>query len=712
MLVIFQFRRPCFTFLLLITAILNECGRTTVVARTWPRMKSYGKIYEKKSLFSANTTTSTAATITPLPETGEGNSLNVINSRTSLSDYKLLNRSTSGRNARCNTRITDNDLRSSYSHPSEGKGEQKQAGNGKWTNENNCIAGPFHFEKDVNESVYKKLCPSPNGIFSVPGTCNLYVECSDGQFTLNKCDPDEPNFDEGHGKCSKTKPKPSCSDDLGNEIEKLSLSEILRRIILFISRIATFARSSSRQLTVDEHQTGEETRLIPSIQSLDDHSDFTSSTTKPVSSNPTNLRNINDQLENMCKSPSSTHGIHPHPKFCSKFIQCGAPGTFYLKSCGPGTVFNSKLSICDWPSNVPHCVLSTDGTYITATGQAVGNELLRRRKRSASPVSHIIAEDNVHFPLSHKSLMTRKKRDVESSSSSSKEKCDSENYITPDPIQCNKYRICSNGRFVSVTCGEGTLFNPLKSVCDFADDVDCKSRRQDFGTYGCETGDAYQAPHPDSCNKFVECENGILAIKTCPPGTLYERDEARCEHAYRVTCRKPISLEHDVDVNFFRDSESREKSNSSEQHHHQHKRSIPIYWRASRSSNFADNDNKLNLACEFNYIAPHPTICNRFVECENKRIFIKTCGPGTAYNPILGQCDWPSNIREPDENHCTKYRICKGSLYQSASCGNNQVFHPDQRKCVSASMYLCPNAITTTTPSEPDYYSGITPPPA
>ncbi|ODN06523.1 putative chitinase 3 [Orchesella cincta] len=655
--------QPCFAVLLLITVILNECGRTTVVARTWPRIKSYGKIYEKKSFFGDNTTTTTSTPATT-PKIGERNSLSEINSGASpLGDYKVRNGSVS----KCN-------LHDSH-YPDDGK----------WTNENNCIVGPFYAVKDVNESVYKKLCPSENGIFSVPGTCNLYVECRNGLFTLNQCDQDEPHFDDGLGRCSEMKGNALCSNDLGHEIEKLTLTDILRHIILFISRLATLPRSSS-QGPADDH-IGEETQLVPAIQTLEQHPNLDTKSSTSL--------NVNEQLENMCKSSSTSsasHGLHPHPILCAKYIQCGAPGTYFLKSCGPGTVFNSELSICDWPSNVPHCSLSSDGSYIISNGQIAGNELVRRRKRSASS---IVANDNVHFPLSHKSLMTRKKR-----ASSTKEKCDGET-ITPDPVHCNKYRICSNGYFISVSCGEGTLFNPLKKVCDFADDVDCQSREQDFGTYGCESGDAYQAPHPDSCNKFVECENGILAIKTCPPGTLYGRDEARCEHAFRVTCRKPVSLEHDLDVNFFRSGAVADNANSSQHHHH--KRSLSL--RSSRNSNAPDNDNKLRLACEFNYIAPHPTICTRFVECENRRIFIKTCGPGTAYNPILGQCDWPHNIREPDSMDCTKYRVCKGSLYQTASCGNNQVFHPEERKCVSGTPYqasIC-RATTPPTTTEPDY---------
>lgn len=44
-------------------------------------------------------------------------------------------------------------------------------------------------------------------------------------------------------------------------------------------------------------------------------------------------------------------GIFEHPHDCTKFIQCAHSG-LYVQSCGPGTMFNPSLLVCDWPSNV------------------------------------------------------------------------------------------------------------------------------------------------------------------------------------------------------------------------------------------------------------------------------------------------------------------------------------------------------------------------
>lgn len=49
--------------------------------------------------------------------------------------------------------------------------------------------------------------------------------------------------------------------------------------------------------------------------------------------------------------PSGETGLHPHPTDCSKFLNC-ANGVAHVQECGPGTVFNPLLKVCDYPYNV------------------------------------------------------------------------------------------------------------------------------------------------------------------------------------------------------------------------------------------------------------------------------------------------------------------------------------------------------------------------
>lgn len=57
------------------------------------------------------------------------------------------------------------------------------------------------------------------------------------------------------------------------------------------------------------------------------------------------------------KCPPGHSGLLPHPFICEKFLNCANGGTF-IQDCGPGTVFNPDLKVCDWPYNVK-CSSST-----------------------------------------------------------------------------------------------------------------------------------------------------------------------------------------------------------------------------------------------------------------------------------------------------------------------------------------------------------------
>ncbi|XP_066153612.1 uncharacterized protein [Euwallacea fornicatus] len=51
------------------------------------------------------------------------------------------------------------------------------------------------------------------------------------------------------------------------------------------------------------------------------------------------------------KCPEGFQGVTKHPHDCKKFLNC-ANGITYIQDCGPGTLFNPILSVCDFPYNV------------------------------------------------------------------------------------------------------------------------------------------------------------------------------------------------------------------------------------------------------------------------------------------------------------------------------------------------------------------------
>ena len=55
---------------------------------------------------------------------------------------------------------------------------------------------------------------------------------------------------------------------------------------------------------------------------------------------------------------------------------------------------------------------------------------------------------------------------------------------------------------------------------------------------------------PNHCNKFYICIQGLPKARTCPEGTLFNRETAKCERSYDVVCPagKVKSVCHEIYV--------------------------------------------------------------------------------------------------------------------------------------------------------------------
>ncbi|KAJ6627325.1 Neurotrypsin [Pseudolycoriella hygida] len=132
--------------------------------------------------------------------------------------------------------------------------------------------------------------PHENGIKSLPDDCESYVTCSDGQAFVDVC----------------------AKGFYFNNVTKECDFPFL------------VSCSSSRQSA----------RLSSPLNETHDNSHYTDKDREVISD---------------FRCPRE--GLFEHPHDCSKFIQCAHSGLF-VQSCGPGTLFNPRLLVCDWPQNV------------------------------------------------------------------------------------------------------------------------------------------------------------------------------------------------------------------------------------------------------------------------------------------------------------------------------------------------------------------------
>ncbi|XP_011691078.1 PREDICTED: uncharacterized protein LOC105452012 [Wasmannia auropunctata] len=142
------------------------------------------------------------------------------------------------------------------------------------------------------------------------------------------------------------------------------------------------------------------------------------------------------------KCPPYLIGLLPHHGDCTKFIQC-AYGATYIMNCGPGTVFNPAIGVCDWPHNVKGC------EDIFKFDQKM--PLTPPHLNSGHDNAKYIKVKKITCPTDFTGLLAH-------------------------PETCKKFLQCANGVTYVMDCGPGTAFNPVTLVCDWPYNVpSCKT---------------------------------------------------------------------------------------------------------------------------------------------------------------------------------------------------------------------------------------------
>ncbi|XP_015191626.1 PREDICTED: uncharacterized protein LOC107074585 isoform X1 [Polistes dominula] len=163
------------------------------------------------------------------------------------------------------------------------------------------------------------------------------------------------------------------------------------------------------------------------------------------------------------KCPPHVAGLIPHPTDCTKFLNC-ANGMAFEMDCGPGTVFNPALSVCDWPYNVRGC----EDTF--------------KSKEHTTKIFEVPPDPNFHNHNVHDNSNNNFANQLKHNTQSSEKKIECPDDFTgllPHPENCRKFLQCANGITYVMDCGPGTAFNPLISVCDWPHKVPaCKEEKK------------------------------------------------------------------------------------------------------------------------------------------------------------------------------------------------------------------------------------------
>lgn len=189
-----------------------------------------------------------------------------------------------------------------------------------------------------------------------------------------------------------------------------------------------------------------------------------------------------------------------------------------------------------------------------------------------------------------------------------------------DQIQCDLYYHCSvDGELTEKLCPDGLLFDdtsPSHERCDTSVNVDCGQRtvqQEPKPSKGCPRANGYYRHWDEgSCDKFVNCVDGVANEMPCPPGLIYDDSTSSCAWSTESK-RQCTTTKKEVLTDGFSCPEG-------------------------------------DVVGPNGRILPHPTFahpddCQKFYICRNGVIpQYGSCSAGSVYNDVSFKCDEPENV--------------------------------------------------------------------
>ncbi|CAH0389537.1 unnamed protein product [Bemisia tabaci] len=123
-------------------------------------------------------------------------------------------------------------------------------------------------------------------------------------------------------------------------------------------------------------------------------------------------------------------------------------------------------------------------------------------------------------------------------------KCDTKyrngTYPVMNPVFCDQFYYCDNGKIKAFQCDDGFAYTPYKG-CKLVHTVDCSKRPRlqiPRGTEPCRRRNEIRAD-PAGCGRFVVCENNKASLGRCPPQQSFDDVNKTCRaqtNEDRVNC--------------------------------------------------------------------------------------------------------------------------------------------------------------------------------
>ncbi|XP_046463566.1 protein obstructor-E-like [Daphnia pulex] len=189
-------------------------------------------------------------------------------------------------------------------------------------------------------------------------------------------------------------------------------------------------------------------------------------------------------------------------------------------------------------------------------------------------------------------------------------------YYIADSDQCDLFYKCKDGQITEELCPDGQVYEPESQACFMIQRVKCGRRKRLQSPQGNALCPRLYGRFPieNECFAYSECEQGTPTKVNCPPGLIFDIDQAVCEFpdmANRTEC----SAEKILD------------------------------FTCPHGSNVQSDEVVLQFGDHERF--PKKGDCRHFFMClKSGRPRLGGCPLGTIYNPATFFCDKPENVPE------------------------------------------------------------------
>ncbi|EAA00608.5 AGAP011617-PA, partial [Anopheles gambiae str. PEST] len=279
-----------------------------------------------------------------------------------------------------------------------------------------------------------------------------------------------------------------------------------------------------------------------------------------------------ERFENICFGRPES--MIAHPNTCTAYIHCSSNLAVY-QQCAPGTVFEPSLG---------GCVVGNTATCTRNDGMCVGQ---------------------------------------------------SDGSILTHPNECDLYILCVSQQAAPLRCPPGEILNEQAQICAPGNVTSCQFNPVETMCHNKVNNAIY--PHPNDCSRFVQCSDGQGIVKDCPPGEILHGSTRTCRPGNTATCQfldgvcqgRPDGwvIEHQSLCGHFIQCQQGVASVHSCPGGEILRPDAQLCVPGNPTSCVFDPVEQMCMGRPDGRVYPHPNNCTQYLRCQNSQPTLETCRP-------------------------------------------------------------------------------------